>query len=234
MEQYQTILEIIALSMGVAWASGINLYAVLLVLGLGGSGGYIDLPTELAILENPIVIAAAGLMYMVEFGIDKTPGVDTVWDSLHTFIRLPAGALLAASTVGEVEPALVLAAAITGGSVAATSHFVKAGSRILINTSPEPVTNWTASISEDIAVVGGLWLAFNHPILFLILLIAFLLVALWAIPKLWRLIKQLFKRIRCWLKGKKYNPETISEGGETPVALNLEELNLDIQTKVKP
>ena len=99
MEQYQAIIEIIALSMGVAWASGINLYAVLLVLGLGGASGNIALPTELALLENPLVIGAAGLMYMVEFGADKIPGVDTVWDTLHTFVRLPAGAMLAAASI---------------------------------------------------------------------------------------------------------------------------------------
>lgn len=229
MEQYQAIIEIIALSMGVAWASGINLYAVLLVLGLGGSSGYIDLPVELELLENPMVIAAAGLMYMVEFGVDKTPGVDSAWDSLHTFIRLPAGALLAAGAVGEVDPALAVAAAITGGGVAASSHLVKAGGRLLINTSPEPVTNWTASVGEDIAVIGGLWLALNHPVFFLAGLVLFLLFAIWAIPKLWRLIKQIFERIRCWMKGEKYvNPDLReteqSTTAEQPVMLDLDAL----------
>ena len=221
MEQYQAIIEIIALSMGVAWACGVNLYAVLLVLGLGGSSGYIDLPTELALLENPLVIAAAGLMYMVEFGVDKTPGVDSAWDSLHTFIRLPAGALLAAGAVGEVEPALALAAAITGGGVAASSHFMKAGGRLLINTSPEPVTNWSASLGEDVAVLGGLWLALNHPVLFLGFLVAFVLFAMWAIPKLWQLIKQIFERVRCWMKGEEYvAPGARVDEGE-PVVLDL-------------
>jgi hypothetical protein len=221
MEQYQAIIEILALSMGVAWASGINLYAVLLVLGLGGSGGYIDLPAELTVLQDPVIIAAAGLMYLVEFGADKVPGVDSVWDSLHTFIRLPAGAMLAASTVGEVEPALVIAAAIVGGGVSATSHFMKSGSRLLINTSPEPVTNWSASIGEDIAVLSGLWLALNHPIIFLIALALFLAFAIWAIPKLWKLIKEIFMRIRCWMKGETYSKPEVEE---LPVELDLTQL----------
>ena len=202
MEQYQTIIELLALTMGVAWASGINLYAVLLVLGVGGSSGYIDLPPDLQILQDPMVIGAAGLMYLVEFTADKTPGVDSVWDSLHTFIRLPAGALLAAAAVGDVQPAMLIAAAIVGGGITSTSHFVKAGSRVMINTSPEPVSNWSASITEDIAVLGGLWLALNHPLIFLALLIVFIALSIWLLPKLWRAIKSLFQRIRNWVKGE--------------------------------
>ena len=226
MDQYQSILEIIALSMGVAWASGINLYAVLLILGLGGASGNIALPAELALLENPLVIGAAGLMYMVEFGADKIPGVDTAWDTMHTFIRLPAGAMLAAGAVGEAEPAIILAAAIVGGSVAATSHLVKSGSRMVINTSPEPVTNWTASIAEDISVVGAIWLALNHPVLLLVLLVVFVGLSIWLLPKLWRLIKRLFLRIRSWLSGKSYSPP---EDDVAPTVLNLDSL-----PKIKP
>ena len=186
MEQYQSIIELIALSMGVAWASGLNLYAVLLTLGLGSHAGYIGLPEELALLENPAVIGAAGLMYMVEFVADKTPGVDSAWDSLHTLVRIPAGALLAAGAVGEVDPALALAAAIVGGGVAASSHFMKSGSRLMINTSPEPVSNWTASVTEDIAAVGGIWLALNHPWIFLLALVIFIVLAIWLLPKIVR------------------------------------------------
>ena len=198
MEQYQTIIELIALSMGVAWASGLNLYAVLLTLGLGSQTGYISLPEQLAILENPAVIGAAGLMYMVEFVADKTPGVDTIWDSLHTLVRLPAGALLAAGALGEVDPALAMAAAIVGGGVAASSHLVKAGSRVMINTSPEPVSNWTASVTEDVAAVAGIWLALNHPLLFTGLLVAFLLFAIWLLPRIWRAIRALWRRLGRW------------------------------------
>ena len=228
MDQYQAIIEIIALSMGVAWASGINLYAVLLVLGLGGASGNITLPAELALLENPLVIGAAGLMYMVEFSADKIPGVDTVWDTLHTFIRLPAGAMLAAGTVGEAEPALMVAAAIVGGGVAATSHLVKSGSRMVINTSPEPVTNWTASIAEDIAAVSAIWLALNHPLVFLALLLMFIGLSIWLLPKLWRLIQRLFLRIRCWLSGRRYSPPPENDH-EPPTVLDLDTL-----PKIKP
>ena len=228
MDQYQAIIEIIALSMGVAWASGINLYAVLLVLGLGGASGNITLPAELALLENPLVMGAAGLMYMVEFGADKIPGVDTVWDTLHTFIRLPAGAMLAAGAVGEAEPAIVVAAAIVGGGVAATSHLVKSGSRMVINTSPEPVTNWTASIAEDISAVAAIWLALNHPLLFVALLVAFIGLSIWLLPKLWRLIKRLFLRIQSWISGRRYSPPEDCEN-EPATALDLNAL-----PKVKP
>lgn len=198
MEQYEAIIQTITLSMGVAWASGINLYAVLLVLGIGSLSGDIQLPPDLEVLTNPLVITAAGLMYFVEFIADKTPGVDTGWDGLHTFIRIPAGALLAAGAIGETSAALELAAAILGGGVASASHLTKASSRLLINTSPEPVSNWAASISEDILVLAGLWTALNHPILFSILLIAFIALVIWLLPKIIRLIAKVFARIRAW------------------------------------
>ena len=195
MENYEAVLATLALAMGASWASGINLYAALLVLGIGGSTGNIDLPSELLFLEDPLVIGAAGLMYMVEFFADKTPGVDTGWDAIHTFIRIPAGAMLAAGTVGDVTPALEIAAGILGGGVAATSHTAKAGTRLLINTSPEPVTNWTASISEDLLVIAGLWTALNYPVIFLVLFVAFIVLSIWLIPKLWYLIKAVFLKI---------------------------------------
>ena len=193
MEEYQQIVSILALSMGAAWASGINLYAALVMMGLMGASGNMVLPEQLQILSNPLVIGAAGLMYMVEFVADKMPGVDTAWDSLHTFIRIPAGAMLAAGAVGELAPAVELAAAIIGGGVAATSHVTKAGSRVLINTSPEPFSNWAASIGEDLVVLGGLYTALSHPWVFLVLLVLFLLLAVWIIPKLWRAIKTVFR-----------------------------------------
>ncbi|MFT7052794.1 MAG: hypothetical protein ACJAU1_000344 [Psychromonas sp.] len=195
MESYEALLATLALTMGASWASGVNLYAALLVLGLGGISGNIDLPTGLEVLENPLVIGAAGLMYVVEFFIDKTPGVDSSWDAISTFIRLPAGAMLAASAVGDVTPALEIAAGIMGGGLAATSHATKAGTRLLINTSPEPVTNWTASITEDLLVLGGLWTALNHPLIFIILMVLFIILAIFILPKLWRLIKLLFRKI---------------------------------------
>ena len=187
---------LIALTLGVGWASGINLYAAVLALGMAGATGYADLPAGLEIVQNPLVIGAAGLMYAVEFSADKVPGVDTGWDTLHTFIRLPAGALLAAGMFDDQSMGLELAAAIVGGGLAATSHATKAGSRVLINTSPEPFSNWTASIAEDISVFGGVWLMLNQPWTFVGLLIVFLLLLVWLLPKLWRGIKVLFAKIR--------------------------------------
>lgn len=201
MEQYQDIIQIIALSMGVAWASGLNLYAAILTLGIAGSTGNIELPVQLEILQDPTVLMAAGFMFCVEFFADKLPGVDTGWDALHTFIRIPAGAFLAASAVGDTSAAMELAAAIAGGTLTAGTHMTKAGSRLLINTSPEPVSNWTASFAEDFAVIGGLILAINNPIIFLILLVAFIALAIWLLPKLWRGIKLMFNKIRGWFGG---------------------------------
>ena len=192
MEEYSILIQTIALTMGVAWASGINLYGTLLALGIMSNTGYIELPANLQIIGDPLVIAAAGLMYAVEFFADKMPGVDTGWDTLHTFVRIPAGALLAAGMVGDVHPAAELAAAIVGGSIAASSHLTKTGSRIIINTSPEPVTNWTASIVEDISVFVGIWAAIQHPYIFLTLLIIFLIITIWLLPKMWRGIKRIF------------------------------------------
>ncbi|BBL34945.1 hypothetical protein Nstercoris_01199 [Nitrosomonas stercoris] len=171
---YEALVATLALTMGSAWASGINLYAALLVLGISGATGNVTLPQELAILENPLVIGAAGVMYFVQFFADKIPGIDSISDAAQTFVRIPAGAMLAAGAVGDVSPALEIAAGILGGGTAATSHATKTGTRLAINTSPEPVSNWTASVSEDVMVFGGLWAALNHPILFLVLFIIFI------------------------------------------------------------
>ncbi|MBU1161653.1 MAG: DUF4126 domain-containing protein [Proteobacteria bacterium] len=203
MESLDHIANTISLTMGVAWASGINLYAAILVLGLLGVNGNITLPATLQILTDPMVITAAGVMYFVEFFADKMPGVDTGWDTLHTFIRIPAGALLAAGAVGDVNPAVVLTAAILGGGLAAGAHAVKSGSRVIINTSPEPFTNWIASIAEDIVVIGGLWTALHYPWLFLVLMIVFIGLMIWLLPKIWGGIKKIFGYIwRLFKHGK--------------------------------
>ena len=199
MEEYQALINTIALTMGLSWASGINLYAALLVLGVGGATGNIDLPPDLRALQDPLVIMAAGAMYAVEFFADKTPGVDSGWDTLHTFVRIPAGAMLATGAVGDVTPTLEIAAGILGGGMAATSHATKAGTRLLINTSPEPVTNWIASFSEDVLVLAGLWAALNHPVLFLLLLLVFLALAIWLLPKIFRAIKLMARKLGQWL-----------------------------------
>ncbi|WP_417499027.1 DUF4126 domain-containing protein [Methylophaga sp.] len=205
--------NIIALSMGAAWASGINLYATIFMLGYMGITGNIVLPDELHILTDPMVMAAAGFMYCVEFFADKIPGVDSGWDTMHTFIRIPAGAMLAAGAVGDVSAAAELSAALLGGSLAAGSHATKAGGRLLINTSPEPVTNWGASISEDLLVIAGLWTALHHPVLFLIMLVVFVALMIWLLPRLWRLLKAIFSKVGRWL-GLTKTPES-SMGGST-------------------
>ena len=195
MDAYQQIIATIALMMGTAWASGINLYATIAILGILGSTGNVVLPQQLVILQDPLIIGAASIMYCVEFFADKTPGVDTGWDVLHSFIRIPAGVMLAAGAVGEVTPALVIAAGILGGTVSATSHVIKAGSRVLINTSPEPFSNWVASFSEDLAVIGGLWLALHSPLLFLGLFLLFIVLAIWLIPRIWAGIRTVLRKL---------------------------------------
>ncbi len=192
MEALDQISTTLALTMGLAWASGLNLYAAILTLGILANTGNIDLPPDLQVVANPLVLGAAGLMYFIEFFADKVPGVDTAWDSIHTFIRIPAGAMLAAGAVGDLNPAVELAAAIAGGGMAAGSHALKSGTRVLINTSPEPFSNWTASITEDIAVIGGVWACLNHPFLFLLALLFFIILLIWLLPKIWKGIKKVF------------------------------------------
>ena len=187
------IVETIALTLGVAWASGINLYAAIFMLGFMGAGGHMELPPNLEILADPMVISAAGFMYFVEFFADKMPGVDTGWDTIHTFVRIPAGAALAAGAVGDVSPAFILAAGILGGTLTTATHATKAGTRVMINTSPEPFSNWFASVGEDVAVIAGLWAALNHPYLFIGLIILFIALLVWLLPKLWAGVKKVFR-----------------------------------------
>jgi hypothetical protein len=187
--------QLIALAGALGWASGVRLYAVLFIVGGLGYLGFVDLPHGLALLAHPWVLAASGFMFGVEFFADKVPGVDTLWDAVHTFIRIPAGAALAASVFGDSSTAAALAAAILGGSLAAGSHFAKAGSRAVINTSPEPFSNWAASFGEDLAVGTVLWLAFTHPIAALVVLAALIAFMIWLIPKIWRFIRRLFGRL---------------------------------------
>ncbi len=195
MDALNQISTTLALTMGLAWASGINLYATLLTLGLLANSGNIDLPPDLQIVANPLVLGAAGLMYCIEFFADKTPGVDTGWDAIHTFIRIPAGAMLAAGAIGDLNPAVEITAAILGGSLAAGTHATKAGTRMLINTSPEPFSNWFASLGEDVAVIGGVWACINHPALFLGMLALFILLMVWWLPKIWVGIKKILRFI---------------------------------------
>ena len=166
----------IALASALAWGSGLRLYATLFAIGIAGWFGWLELPQHLALLAHPLVLGTSGFMALVEFGTDKLPWLDSAWDAVHTFIRIPAGAALAAAVFGD--GAAALAAAILGGTLAAGTHFAKAGSRALINTSPEPVSNWIASFTEDTAVLGGLWLALVKPAAFLIVLALLIFLAL--------------------------------------------------------
>ncbi|MBI1777812.1 MAG: DUF4126 domain-containing protein [Proteobacteria bacterium] len=188
-------ITIIALTLGVGWASGINLYAAILTLGIMQGTGAIVLPPNLEILAEPLVIFAAAFMYLVEFFADKIPGVDSGWDVLHTFIRIPAGAVLASQAIGPVDPAWMLAAGLVGGVLAAGMHATKAGTRLAINASPEPFSNWAASLAEDVSVVMGLWLALNHPVFFMVLLALFVALLVWLAPKLFRLLRRLFAKL---------------------------------------
>ncbi len=204
------IAQTIALTMGVAWASGINLYAAIFMLGALGATGHTTLPADLQVLSDPLVLMAAGFMYCVEFFADKIPGVDTAWDGIHTFIRIPAGAMLAAGAVGDVSLATEIAAGLVGGGLATGSHLTKAGGRALINTSPEPFSNWTASISEDVAVFGGLWAALNYPWVFLGLLAAFILLVAWLLPKILRGIGHVIRAIGRFFSGQRGAPVPVS------------------------
>jgi hypothetical protein len=193
--------ETIALTLGVGWASGLNLYAAVFVLGALHATGHVVLPPELAVCADPLVLVAAGFMYCVEFFADKLPGVDTGWDAIHTFVRIPAGAVLAAQAVGDVSAPVALAAALVGGTLAAGAHATKAGTRATLNLSPEPLSNWAASLGEDVLVVAGLWAALHHPWLFLGGLAVFVGVALWLLPKIWRGLRSLFAALRRSLAG---------------------------------
>ncbi|MCC7484487.1 MAG: DUF4126 domain-containing protein [Burkholderiales bacterium] len=181
----------VALAAGLGWASGMRLYAVLFFLGVLHHAGAAGLPPDLVILAHPVVMAVAGTLFLAEFLADKVPGFDTLWDLLHTFVRIPAGALLAAYAVAADAPSYAVAAGLLGGAIAAGTHFAKAGARALINASPEPVTNWGASVTEDVSAVAILWLALKHPLLLLGALVAFVCAAVWLAPKIARGIRRL-------------------------------------------
>lgn len=185
----------LALASGLSWASGLRLYLTVFAVGMMAKFGVISLPDSLAILTHPGVIAASGLLSVIEFLADKIPYIDSAWDSIHTFIRIPAGALLAMGAMNTADPAIATIAALLGGTLAGATHATKAGSRALINTSPEPVSNIAASFGEESLLLTGGWLALTHPMVFLGVLAAFILVMIWLIPKVWRGIKSVLGNI---------------------------------------
>lgn len=184
----------LSLALGSAWTAGINLYATVAVLGIAAATGVITLPPELQMLAHPAVIAVAVALYVIEFFADKVPLFDSAWDAIHTFIRVPAGALLAARALGPVSPPVELAAALIGGSVALAAHATKATARLAINTSPEPISNWLASFAEDLAALVGLWLVFHHPWIMIVLVVGFVATIIWMAPRVWRGLRTIFRR----------------------------------------
>lgn len=197
-----TSLSQFALASGLAWASGIRLYAICFVLGLAGQMQWLELPGQLDLLSNPWVLGASGVLCLGEFVADKVPAFDSFWDAIHTFVRGPGGALLAGLAVsnGVSSDATVLVMSLIGGVIATGAHAGKATARAAINHSPEPFSNWAASLSEDIGSLGILWLAWQHPYLTLGLLTLFLLLLIWLLPKMFRLLRGTFRTIASFLQ----------------------------------
>ena len=181
----------VAIALALAWGAGLRAYAVIFAVGLAGAMGWVELPGHLEVLQHPVVLFASGFMTLVEFGADKVPWLDSLWDAIHSFVRIPAGAALAAMAFGDSSSAVMVAAGLLGGSLAAAMHVTKAGTRATLNLSPEPFSNWAASLSEDAIVPLGLWLAFTHPLWFLLLLALLLLAAVLLMRLLWRGFRRL-------------------------------------------
>jgi len=187
--------QLIAIASVLGFASGIRLYLVLFAVGLAGYMQWVPLPTGLQLLAHPWVLGASGLMTAVEFFADKIPALDSLWDTLHTLIRIPAGAALAAAVFGGDSATWATVAALLGGSLAATSHFTKAGSRALINTSPEPFSNVAASSAEDVLAGGLLLLVLAYPWVAAAIVLLLVLLAIWLLPKLVRFVVRLLRRL---------------------------------------
>jgi len=204
--------QTIALSLGSGWAAGINLYAAIASLGIMGASGGMQLPPNLQVLSHPVVITIAVVMFIVEFFADKVPGFDSIWDGIHTFIRIPAGAILASQAVGPIDPAWQIAAGLAGGTLAGATHATKAGTRLLINTSPEPFSNWAASITEDVLVIGAMWTVLYHPYIFIALLAVCMLFIAWFLPKVWKAVRSIFRWIAGGFRGKPEQSAPVSAG----------------------
>ncbi|HEX5488266.1 MAG TPA: DUF4126 domain-containing protein [Rhodanobacteraceae bacterium] len=188
----------IALAGVLSWASGFRLYAALFIAGMLDRFQLATLPPQLEVLAHTPVLVLTGALLVVEFLVDKVPAIDSVWDSVQTFVRVPFGALLAWGVFAEAPPETQAIAAILGGALAAGTHVAKAGTRAAVNTSPEPFSNWGLSFSEDAVLLLGMWLAFQHPIVFVVLLALFALLLVWLVPKLWRglmALKRGFQRL---------------------------------------
>ena len=189
-------LTTLGIAMGSAWFSGINLYATVVTLGLLQKFTFVKLPGEMSMLSNSWVLGAAGVMYAIEFFADKIPAVDSAWDAVHTFIRVPAGAIMAAASFADFDPTVKTIAMLVGGGVALGSHGLKASTRLAANASPEPVSNIALSLGEDIFTFAGAALLAFHPIVMLVVVVVLLILTIWLIPKIFRALKRMMNKFR--------------------------------------
>lgn len=196
---------LVALAAALGWASGIRLYLVVFITGLAGLVGWIPLPSGLHVLQHPAMLAGSGFMLFVEFFADKIPGIDSLWDMVHTVIRVPAGAALAAGALGADSATMGMVAALLGGTLAATAHATKATTRAAINTSPEPFSNIAMSLAEEGAVLGMMWLATNYPITFGVVLCIVLALSIMLLVVLLKFLKAAVRRVAAFFSG---NPQT--------------------------
>ena len=187
--------SLMALAAGLGWASGLRLYALIFTLGALDRFAGVTLPGDLSTLSNLWVMGISGLLLFTEFFADKIPWLDSVWDSIHTFIRIPAGAMLAGAVMGDQGSAMQIATGLLGGTLAAGTHFAKSGTRAAINTSPEPFTNVAASTAEDAMFAGGMWAMLNYPLFFLGGLAVFIVLAIVLMLLLWRFVRRVFRRL---------------------------------------
>ena len=192
------LISTIAIAMGASWVSGINLYAAVATLGLLGRFAHLQLPGELEVLTTWWVIGVAVVLYVIEFVADKVPYVDSTWDVIHTFIRIPAGAVLAASAFGDFDRSIQVIALLLGGGLALSSHGTKAATRAMLNASPEPVSNWVASITEDIVAVLSIIASVFVPVLIFVIVGAGLVISFLVFRKILRFFRQVARSIRGW------------------------------------
>lgn len=195
--------QLLALAAALGWASGIRLYAAVFLVGAAGFMGWVQLPQGLQVLQHPGVMAVSGFMCMVEFFADKVPLVDSLWDMVHTLIRIPAGAALAAGALGADNAAMGWIAALLGGSLAATSHAAKLTTRAAVNTSPEPFSNIGVSLLEDGFVVFMLWLAATHPLIFAVALVLTLVVAVLLMVVLVKFLRVVLRKLSQFFAGRR-------------------------------
>ncbi|HZN46400.1 MAG TPA: DUF4126 domain-containing protein [Ramlibacter sp.] len=194
--------QLLALAAALGWASGFRLYAAVFLTGLAGWMGWVQLPAGLQILQHPAVLVASGFMLFAEFFADKIPYVDSMWDAVHTVIRIPAGAALAAGALGADSQAMAWIAALLGGSLAATSHATKMTTRAAVNTSPEPFSNVAVSLAEDGLVVFMLWLSAAHPAIFAVVLIVSIVLAVILLFVLVRFLRTVVRGLSEFFRGR--------------------------------